>query len=548
MAVAAHYGASVAWHCEFDKHPSKILANHFPDVPNYGDVSAVEWSQVEPVDILTGGFPCFPAGTLITTDTGQVPIEDVRVGDSVLTHRRRMRPVVQTMTRVADHRVHVKVMGAPVVVTTDEHPFYARRTRDSDPEWIAAGSLTVDMQVARIDSDGEMVWVPVRNTVRDPQTQTVFNIGVDTDESYIADGFVVHNCQDVSTAGMRRGIRPGTRSGLWEHFAYAIDQLKPEIVVIENVAGLLSADAVCDVEPCPWCVGDDPRGHMRALGAVLSDLAEVGFDARWGSFLASDVGAPHRRERIFIVARPQRSSAWTVAEYSGGFREGGGSASSVSSAVDGSDGSGGVRRATETSSGRDDGAGDADGDRPGDVGVPVGRLLPTPTASAAKHGSTPDVHAQGFGSNLWDIPHVMELLPTPVVNDMGRGKTLEWWDEWNDRVSHGKSLDVEAVKLASGGHTAVELAAGYGDFGIYAPALKRWGQILGRDVPPMTVTDAKGGTRLSPVFVEFMMGLPQGWVTDAGLSHNMQLKALGNGVCPQQSKLALSVLDPVLEA
>ena len=149
MAVAAHYGASVAWHCEFDKHPSKILAKHFPDVPNYGDVSAVDWSQVEPVDILTGGFPCFPAGTLITTDTGQVPIEDVRVGDSVLTHRRRMRPVVQTMTRVADHRVHVKVMGAPVVVTTDEHPFYARRTRDSDPEWIAAGDLTRNMFVAQ---------------------------------------------------------------------------------------------------------------------------------------------------------------------------------------------------------------------------------------------------------------------------------------------------------------------------------------------------------------------------------------------------------------
>ena len=137
--------AEPVWFVEFDKHPSAILAHHWPNVPNYGDVTAVDWDTVPPVDILTGGFPC----------------------------------------------------------------------------------------------------------------------------------------QDVSHAGLRRGIKPGTRSGLWEHFAYAISILKPRLVVIENVAGLLSADAACDVEPCPWCLGDEPDGHMRALGAVLSDLAEAGFDAEW---------------------------------------------------------------------------------------------------------------------------------------------------------------------------------------------------------------------------------------------------------------------------
>jgi site-specific DNA-cytosine methylase len=63
-------------------------------------------------------------------------------------------------------------------------------------------------------------------------------------------------CQDLSAAGKRLGLRPGTRSGLWEHMAYAIDQLSPSLVIIENVRGLLSAEAHSDMEPCTWCVGD----------------------------------------------------------------------------------------------------------------------------------------------------------------------------------------------------------------------------------------------------------------------------------------------------
>ena len=173
MAVERYFGATTAWHVEFDKHPSTVLAQRWPGVPNYGDVTAVDWSAVEPVDILTGGFPC----------------------------------------------------------------------------------------------------------------------------------------QDVSHAGLRRGIKPGTRSGLWEHFAYAIQTLRPRLVVIENVSGLLSADAHCDVEPCPWCVGDEPAGHMRALGAVLSDLAEAGFDAEWCSVRASDAGA-HAQHPAEPVLRVRLQHPW----------------------------------------------------------------------------------------------------------------------------------------------------------------------------------------------------------------------------------------------
>ena len=60
MAVASVLGAQVAWFLDNDKHAGQILAHHYPDVPNYGDVTTVDWATVEPVDILTGGYPCQP--------------------------------------------------------------------------------------------------------------------------------------------------------------------------------------------------------------------------------------------------------------------------------------------------------------------------------------------------------------------------------------------------------------------------------------------------------------------------------------------------------
>lgn len=130
-------------------------------------------------------------------------------------------------------------------------------------------------------------------------------------------------CQDVSHAGLRAGIATGTRSGLWYEFARAIATVRPALVLIENVPGLRSARAgdpeeVTDeeptdaaetgrLEPDAGAVGDtDGRNagpvQLRALGAVLGDLAELGYDTEWVSVRASDVGAPHRRERVFVLA------------------------------------------------------------------------------------------------------------------------------------------------------------------------------------------------------------------------------------------------------
>ncbi len=106
----------------------------------------------------------------------------------------------------------------------------------------------------------------------------------------------------MSAAGKRAGIKDGTRSGLWSVFAEAIDVLRPRYVVIENVRGLLSA-AAHRMEPDEATVGNGTSGPvLRAAGAVLGDLADLGYDAQWATVAAADVGAPHRRERVFILA------------------------------------------------------------------------------------------------------------------------------------------------------------------------------------------------------------------------------------------------------
>jgi DNA (cytosine-5)-methyltransferase 1 len=93
-------------------------------------------------------------------------------------------------------------------------------------------------------------------------------------------------CQDISNAGRRAGI-DGERSGLWGEFARVVRLLRPQYVFVENVAAL---------------------AH-RGLPRVLGDLSTLGFDAEWDVFRACDVGAPHRRERLFILAYTDRALA-----------------------------------------------------------------------------------------------------------------------------------------------------------------------------------------------------------------------------------------------
>jgi DNA (cytosine-5)-methyltransferase 1 len=408
MAVENVLGTETAWVSDIDKGACKILAHRYPDVPNLGDITAVDWSTVEPVDVITGGSPC--------QDLSHAGKRSGMTGRTVI-------PAGQQACgcQWADHRPDCEAASPKGLVP------------------------------ARLADDADMQAKAIRQLNKLDRANPDFN-------------------------RPERTIDHGTRSNLWVTMREAIAQIRPSLVVWENVRGAYSAGADSGLEFCAGCMGEawDRGPVLRALGRVLGDLSDLAYDARVIGLRAADVGAPHGRFRVFVVA------------------------------------------------------------------------------------------------------YVLTLLPTPAVNDMGEGKTVEAWDAWTDAMKakhgngngHGASLAIEAQRLlptpsaqnANGSQThrsgartdelLLDGIAAQNKWGDYADAIARW-EHLTRPAPAPTMQSKKDTPQLSPAFSEWMMGLPAGWVTDVpDITRNEALRALGNGVVPQQAEHALRWLlggAPVLQ-
>jgi len=129
--------------------------------------------------------------------------------------------------------------------------------------------------------------VPCYDDIRTLTAERLASDGIGVDA--ICGGFP---CQDLSYAGKGAGLA-GERSGLWRDYARLICELRPQFVIVENVSALLG----------------------RGLGDVLGDLAALGYDAWWDCIPASAVGAPHRRDRVWIVAyaRSEQHEGYSLA-------------------------------------------------------------------------------------------------------------------------------------------------------------------------------------------------------------------------------------------
>ncbi|MEU6535879.1 DNA cytosine methyltransferase [Streptomyces sp. NPDC047000] len=340
MAVRAVFGGELVWVADNDPGAALILAHHHPQVSNLGDITALDWHGVGPVDILTGGYPCQP----------------------------------------------------------------------------------------------------------------------------------------FSTAGKRKGTKDERH--IWPYIARALGVLRPRLAVFENVAGHLS-------------LGFD---------TVLADLAAGGFDAEWCCLRASDVGAAHRRNRLFLLAWPADP-----------------------------DGPGLARRwAARTAPDRRHVAA-AD---PVDLGEHRSR-----TRGAGRHEPAPRRLAAADPQGVGEREPADQTLPLSGSRDArqepGRRGGLAAADTEGDGREQGRP---EPARQQGRPDTPV---GGAPDWGTYAPAVARWETVVGRRAPGPV--DALG--RLNPPFVEWLMGLPPGHVTAVpDLSRTAQLKALGNGVVPLQATAALHLL------
>lgn len=152
-------------------------------------------------------------------------------------------------------------------------------------------------------------------------------------------------------------------------------------------------------------------------------------------------------------------------------------------------------------------------------------LLPTPMTSDTQHPAPVDMRRKSPG-----LRAVESLLPTPKAGDA----------EFGMPRTSGRPPEKSTHLM-----TRMEYGKPESSWGPYAAAIERWEIVLGRPAPDPTEAGPKGGRRLSAAFVEWLMGLPEEWVTapERGLSRTQQLKMLGNGVVPQQALYALRLAE-----
>ncbi len=253
------------------------------------------------------------------------------------------------------------------------------------------------------------------------------------------------------------------------------------------------------MEPCPGCLGDNPtQPLLRALGAVLGSLADLRYDARWLMLRASDVGAPHHRARTFLAAWPADRSAQDSDVELGHERW-----------------------------------------EPAPEQAQAGRPRPI----AGRRGGVAAAHPEGQRRNQGIAQPVLRQrrpdapisggVPVVGVEDQRHGRP--WSQARQERPSTLVGGGAAVVGRPGPGQQSVT-----GQWGRYAAAITRW-ENLTRPAP--APTDDAG--RLQPAFVEWMQGLPAGWVTATpGLGRPAQLIALGNGVVPQQAECAVQLLTP----
>ncbi len=136
--------------------------------------------------------------------------------------------------------------------------------------------------------------IPIYEDVRNVTKERLNADGIFPD--VITGGFP---CQDISTAGKQAGIVEGTRSGLWSECARILGEFRPNYAIFENVTALLS--------------GDNGRWFQR----VLWDISQVGYDAEWHCIPASELGAHHHRDRVWVICYPNTSGGMERTEQAG---------------------------------------------------------------------------------------------------------------------------------------------------------------------------------------------------------------------------------------
>lgn len=177
--------------CEVNKDCQDVLRKHWPIAVIHGDITTLDGKPLKgKIDVISGGYPCFPAGTKINTKAGMVPIENIKVGDEILTHLGRFRKVDKTFINPPARLYELKMQGTPTHSVTAEHPYYVRKM---ERKWDSKNRTNVrtfslpEWKEAKDLQPGDFVHVP--NYTGETQFSSITEEQAWLMGRYVADGY-----------------------------------------------------------------------------------------------------------------------------------------------------------------------------------------------------------------------------------------------------------------------------------------------------------------------------------------------------------------------
>ena len=266
-------------------------AIHGP-VNQLGDITKL--GSLPECDLVTYSFPCLTGDTPVLTSKGYMMIRDIEPGDCVYSLDGRYHRVLSSGCTGISQTCRLKVKGRREVRCTWDHRFLGRLSDRTD-DWLPAGTFSEGSLIVLCDGDtegGQHLSLSEVEYVRPTlYSEKVYDLTIEGSSSFVVDGIVTHNCQDLSIAGYKRGMArgSGTRSALlWEVGRLLEDAQErgalPDCLLMENVPAILN------------------RKNIDSFQQWIAFLDSVGYTSSYAVLNATDFGVPQNRKRCFMVS------------------------------------------------------------------------------------------------------------------------------------------------------------------------------------------------------------------------------------------------------